>query len=69
MPVIKGTRGRGQRSQGQDADIVDASHPAGFSKIRCHACKVGMAEQRLGSDGKPEFYCARCHRSFRVSSI
>lgn len=66
MPVIKGTRGRRQQ---QEAEVIDSGHPAGFSKMRCQGCKVGMMVERVGSDGKKEYYCPRCHRVVRVSSM
>jgi hypothetical protein len=65
MPVIRGTRGR----RGQEAEIVDSGHPAGFAKMRCTACKVGMMVERVGSDGKKEFYCPRCHRVMRIQQL
>ena len=63
MPVIKGTR------EGQQAEIVDSGHPAGFSKMRCQGCKVGMMVERVGSDGKKEFECPRCHRVMRIQQL
>ena len=63
MPVIKGTRER------QEVEIVDSGHPAGFSKMRCPDCKVGMMVERVADDGKKEFYCPRCHRVSRVTRL
>jgi hypothetical protein len=68
MPVIKGSRER-YAQQGQEAEIVDSGHPAGFSKMRCPDCKVGMMVERVAADGKKEFCCPRCHRVSRVKQI
>jgi hypothetical protein len=69
MPVIKGSRAHREQQKAQQAEVLESGHPAGYQKLRCSACKVGMAEMRLDAVGKPEYYCARCHRSFKVSAI
>jgi|GEM_PF-3747915 transposase-like protein len=65
MPVIKSVR----QAKAVEAEVIDSTHPAGFSKIRCMACKIGIAEERIGSDGKSEYHCPRCHRTFRVQKL
>jgi ribosomal protein L37E len=60
--VISGTR---QAKVG----IIKTSHKAGFNKIRCSACGIGMAVEVLNNEGKKVLRCDRCGREYRVSSL
>jgi hypothetical protein len=56
MPVIKGTRQA-------KANIVKTQHKSGFSKLRCSACKIGIAVEVETVQGKV-YRCNRCGREF-----
>ena len=60
MAVVRGTK-----SLKQKVGVVKASHPAGFSKVRCPACKVGIAEATQTTAGTV-LRCGRCGREFQA---
>ena len=45
-------------------DINKTMHKAGVNKIRCPACKAGMAVEVQNAQGKKIMRCERCSRQF-----
>lgn len=50
------------------AQVNKALHPAAAKKIRCSACKIGMALEVETEQGK-KFKCDRCGREFGFTAF
>jgi tRNA(Ile2) C34 agmatinyltransferase TiaS len=59
MPkVVRGTQ------EAKKVGIIKTQHPANINKIRCSACKTGMAVKVMTIDGEV-YRCNRCGREYR----